>query len=389
MKILHLIRKSFREQVRSYWILILTLSMGPFFVFVYFLITETSKPQYRILLVNNDTGLIKDNSVINHGALLEVFLKEARSDTAAAPFTTESIADRDAGIYKVKDKKADALIVIGNSFSSAINGKGYPLDSLSSPDIEFIGDLTSTNYLISAVWASEVIRKYVDLATGNKDLIKVIETPLGISGSVNYFDYVVPGLLIVSLIMLMFTASIAFVSEAENRTIIRLKMSRLSAAEFVGGISLVQLIIGIASILLTLLVATLLGFHFKGSLLIMIVIGSFTSLSLIAFSLIIAGITKSANEVLVVGNFPMFLFMFFTGAAFPLNSEALFTIKGYPVNIQSLMSPTHAISALNKTFVMNMGIKEIIPEIIALVILTIIYFAIGAVLFKNKHLKMS
>jgi ABC-type multidrug transport system permease subunit len=93
--------------------------------------------------------------------------------------------------------------------------------------------------------------------------------------------------------------------------------------------------------------------------------------------------------VLVVGNFPMFLFMFFTGAAFPLNSDPLFTIAGYPVNIQGLMTPTHAISALNKTLIMDMDVLSIIPEIISILMLTVIYFLIGGAIFKRRHLKLS
>jgi len=31
--------------------------------------------------------------------------------------------------------------------------------------------------------------------------------------------------------------------------------------------------------------------------------------------------------------------MFFSGAAFPMKSEALFTVAGYPINIQGLMTP--------------------------------------------------
>jgi len=85
----------------------------------------------------------------------------------------------------------------------------------------------------------------------------------------------------------------------------------------------------------------------------------------------------------------MFLFMFFTGAAFPLKSDALFTIAGYPINIQGLLSPTHAISALNKTLIMNMDIKSIFPEIISIVVLTILYFLIGALIFKRRHLKLT
>ena len=256
------------------------------------------------------------------------------------------------------------------------------------PGIEFIGDLTNTNYLISAVWTNEIINEYALLATGKKRLIQVKETALGISASVSEFDMMVPGILIVSLIMLMFTASIAFVSEVENRTIMRLKLSKLTVFEFLSGISIVQLMVGIVSVFLTLLTAIILGFDYTGSLSVLIMIASLTSLSIIAFSLIIAAITRSANEVLVVGNFPMFLFMFFTGAAFPLKSDALFTIAGYPINIQGLMTPTHAISALNKTLIMDMHLSSIIPEIISIIVLTILYFIIGGILFKKRHLKL-
>jgi len=145
--------------------------------------------------------------------------------------------------------------------------------------------------------------------------------------------------------------------------------------------------VGIASVLLTLITAILLGFNYTGSLAILVIIATMTSLSIIAFSLIIAALTKSANEVLVVGNFPMFLFMFFTGAAFPLKSDALFTIAGYPINIQGLMTPTHAISALNKTLIMNMDVSSIIPEMTSIIALTILYFIIGGIIFKKRHLR--
>jgi hypothetical protein len=143
-----------------------------------------------------------------------------------------------------------------------------------------------------------------------------------------------------------------------------------------------------ASILLTLGSAALMGFKFNGSVVLFLLITILTSMSIVAFSLIIAACTKTANEVLIVGNFPMFLFMFFTGAAFPFKSEGLFTIFGYPVSIQGLMSPTHSISALNKILIMNMKFTDILPEIISIIILTIIYFAFGLLLFYRRHMQL-
>ncbi len=53
------------------------------------------------------------------------------------------------------------------------------------------------------------------------------------------------------------------------------------------------------------------------------------------------------------------------------------------------MTPTHAISALNKTLIMNMGVSSIIPEIISIIVLTMFYFLIGGIIFKQRHLKLS
>jgi len=387
MKILSIIVKSLKEQIRSYWVLLLSLSMGPFFIFVYFLIMETSKPQYTVLIANNDSGIMTNGRKINHGNDMTAYFKSFKTDKIATPFTVNEILEnntgsekKNIGIESLKNKKADALIIIPESFSQDIEKRRLN-------EVEFLGDLTNTEYLISAVWANEILNEYALQATHNKRVIEVKETALGSSATMSDFDLLVPGILIVSLIMLMFTASIAFVSEVENKTIMRLKLSKISVFEYLSGISIVQLMVGIASVLLTLLTAILLGFNYAGSLAILIIIASLTSLSIIAFSLIIAGITKSAGEVLVVGNFPMFLFMFFTGAAFPLKSEALFTIAGYPINIQGLMTPTHAISALNKTLIMNMDISSIFPEIISLIVLTILYFLIGGIIFKQRHLR--
>ncbi len=385
MKISGVIAKSFREQFRSFWVLLLSLSMGPFFIFIYFLIMESSKPQYNILVVNGDSGLFENGQHLNYGKDLLGYFSTANLDIGSTPFVTTVIADRNTGMEKLKNKRADALIIIPVSFTQSLDARKHH-DSLALTGIEFMGDLTSANYLISAVWANEMINAFALLTTNSKRIVEVTETALGVSASISSFDMIVPGILIVSLIMLMFTASIAFVAEVENKTIMRLKLSRLSTLEFLGGIGFVQMMVGIFSVVLTLFMAILLGFQYQGSLILMLIIAGLTSLSIISFSLIIAAVTKSANEVLVVGNFPMFLFMFFTGAAFPLKSDALFTVTGYPVTIQGLMTPTHAISALNKTLVMNMDLKSILPEITAIIMLTIIYFIVGAIIFKRRHL---
>jgi ABC-2 type transport system permease protein len=387
MRLFSIIVRSLKEQWRSFWILLLTLSMGPFFMFVYYLIIESAKPHYDVAIINNDKGYVTDSGLVNLGEEYILFFTLSVKDSLNMPFSIKKSISRADGLAELKNKKSDAFIIIPEDFSKQLT-EHLKADSRGSVEVQFFGDLTSVNYLLSALWANETLNSFIKKSTGSVDFIRIKETGIGSSSNVSDFDMIVPGILIVSVIMLMFTATIAFVSEVENKTILRLKLSRVTSFEFMAGITIVQLIIGIISILLTLVTASFLGFEFHGSVTVFILIAVLTSLSIIAFSLIIAAVTKTANEVLVVGNFPLFLFMFFTGAAFPFRSEGFLTLFDYPVSLQGFMSPTHAISALNKIMIMQMKMSDIIPEIIALIILTLIYFIIGMILFQRKHMRL-
>lgn len=388
MKLTSVIRKSIKEQQRHYWILLLTVTMAPFFVYVYFLIIESSKPSYDLLILNRDKGIRQEAEDINYGDLLIEGLKKIREEHPGIPLTVKKADGKANAVNRVKNKKADALIIVPENFSQCIRNLKTPGENPGTT-IEFIGDLTNLNYMISAIWANEFIDEYISGALGKTRPVNIKETALGVSGNVDDFQLVVPGLMILSIIMLMFSSSIAMVTEVENKTLIRLKLSKLTALEYLSGVGFVQLLVGILSILLTMAVAYSLGFEFPGaSIGIIILVTVLTSISIIAFSLILAAVTKTANEILIVGNFPLFLFMFFTGAAFPMKGKALFTIAGYPISIQGFMSPTHAIDALKKVLIMDMGLKDVIPEITALIVITAIYFIIGVWAFNRRHMKV-
>jgi ABC-2 type transport system permease protein len=387
MKLLSVLNKSLKEQIRNFWVLVLTITMAPFFVFVYYLINEATKPHYDLLILNQDKGIEYLSEKLNYGNLLIEASNLIGKDTLKVPLSIIKIDNISDAIQQLKNRKADALVIIPEDFSEKIHNLAQSNDN-KSIKIEFVGDLTNVNYMVSAIWAGEILNNYIFEITKKVKPVVIKETSLGTSGKMNDFDLFVPGILILSIIMLMFSATIAIVYEVENKTITRLKLSKLNSFEFLTGISIVQVFVGIVSILLTLIVAVCLGFDPKGSFFILILIAILTSISIIAFSLIIAAITKTATEVLIVGNFPLLLFMFFTGAAFPMKGKELFSIAGYSVTLQGLMSPTHAISALNKVLIMEMGLKDIFSEIIALIVLTIIYFIIGLWAFQKRHMKV-
>ena len=387
MKLISLIKKSIKEQLRHFLIFVLTISMAPFFVFVYYLIDEVSQPHYDVLVINQDRGIEYLSQQLNYGNLLIESVKTVARDSLGMPLTIKIASNRSEAMNRLKNRKADALIILPEDFSERIHNLTQKGET-KRINIEFIGDLTNVDYMVSAIFANEILNEYVSKVTQRVNPVKITETSLGLSGKIDEFDLWVPGLLILSVIMLMFSAAIAIINEVENKTIIRLKLSKISSFELLSGISFVQVLVGLISVCLTLMVAVWLGFDASGSFFMLILIAVLTSISIIAFSLIVAAITKTANEVLVVANFPLFLFMFFTGAAFPMQGKALFSIAGYPITIQGLMSPTHAVSALKKVMIMEAGLTDIVPEIIALIFLTLLYFVIGAMGFRIRHMRV-
>ncbi|MCP4712542.1 MAG: ABC transporter permease [Planctomycetes bacterium] len=388
MKLLSVIKKSFREQIRSFWVLLLTVTMAPFFVFVYYLINESWQPSYELLVVNLDVGVESTGTPINHGQDLLAIANALKNDSLMIPVAVKQVANREKAMQKLQNKKADALVVIPENFSRAMV---EILTTGSGPQsqLELVGDLTDLNYMVTAIWASEVFNRYLTQVSPIALPVGITETSLGVSGEIDEFDLWVPGLLILSIIMLMFTATIAIITEVENGTIIRLKLSRIGVLNFLGGITVVQVIVGLMAIMLTLSAAVLMGFNYTGSIGTLLVIAVLTSISMIAFSLILAAAVKSVNEVLVVGNFPMFLFMFFTGAAFPMEGKVFFHIAGYEVTAQGIMSPTHAVTAANKVLIMGADLGDVLPELSALVALIVIYWVLGAWLFYHRHMRVT
>ncbi|NQV41162.1 MAG: ABC transporter permease [Candidatus Marinimicrobia bacterium] len=374
--------KSVKEQLRNFWILILTLSMAPFFVFVYFLINEASQPHYQVRMLNLDEGFHVLGEEINLGDDLLPELQTYIGSVDNIPLSLKSSESRVGAIKEIESHKAHVLVVIPPDFSQTILA-----DSSTTPVIEIVGNLTSTGYLISAVWVGEMLNDFMAQQTGRGRLFVVQETALGLSDQVDEFELWMPGMLILSIIMLMFSATIAIIVEVDQGTILRLKLSGMKAGQFLVGVGASQVLVGIIAIFLTLGAAISLGFEMRGAFSSFLLITLLTSVSMIAFSLILAAATRSVTDVLVVGNFPLFLFMFFSGAAFPISTNTWFYIGDYGVSWQSFMSAAPAISALQKISIMGVGLEDVRGELLALTCMTAVYFVIGLWGFQRRHLR--
>jgi ABC-2 type transport system permease protein len=386
MRWLDVFVKGMKEQIREFWILIMILVMAPLFIAIYYLMAETEDPEYRVIMVNRDRGTQHPegtynlgDSIVSHARLLsqipEMSMLKIRSDSS-----------REHAIELLRNKQADVLVVFPEDLSQAVLSS--PGSGSVAARLELVGDVTRMEYIVGAVWSEELINQYVLQAAGLRMPVSWTETTLGHSGGRTYFELYVPGLLILSIIMIIFSASAAIVREPEVRTLERLKISRLTALEFLGGISLVQILLAMLSLALALLTAIALGYTvLPGTLGFIFLISLLTAISMVSFSLLVAAMCRSVKEVAIIGTFPLFLLMFFTGAAFPIGGGELFDIGAYTLKLNHVLSPTFAVEALNKVLVRGLEIKDALPEMIAIVLLTLLYFVTGTWAFRRRHMR--
>jgi ABC-2 type transport system permease protein len=384
----HVFIKGIREQLRDYWILIMILVMAPLFIAIYFLMVDPGDYSFGVIVVNRDSGTDREGSQINLGDSLVNYLLTVQGMEGMQAREILSGSDRESALKVLEKGQADVLLVIPQDFSRSM--KQSPTRMGTRALLELAGDVTRMEYLVAAVWTEELVNAFVRESSGISLPVEWTETTLGYSGKRTEFELYVPGLLILSIIMIIFSASAAIVREAETRTLERLKISRLNSFEFLGGTSLVQLIIAMLSLSLALLTAMGLGYTLvPGTLGFLFIISFLTTLSMISFSLIVAAMCRSVKEVAIIGTFPLFLLMFFTGAAFPIGGGELFTVGGYTVMLNDILSPTWAVNALHKVLVLGRDPGETLPEITAIILLTVLYGILGNWAFRKRHMRVA
>lgn len=380
--------KSIKEQIRDYWILLIVVLLAPFFIFVYYLMLESENPHYDIILVNNDKGIWSDTDHQNLGDSLILYLNNESQKQNELILRYHRENDRDQAVIKLKNEEANMALIIPENFTSTLCI--YPMTVIDSSTFELIGNTADMNYIIGALLTEELFNNFLVEATGFRMPVQFAETQLGYSGQRSVFELYVPGMLVLAIIMMMFSASAAIVREPEIQTLKRLKLSNLTALEFLTGVSLVQIIVATFSLVLALITAIELGYKIiPGTLWYIILIGFLTSLSIIAFSLLFAAFCRTIKDVAIIATVPMLVFMFFTGAAMPIKGGTIFTIGNFDFTLTGILSPTHAINALNKVLLLGQPPVKTIPDLSALVILTVIYFVMGVWAFNRRHMKMA
>jgi ABC-2 type transport system permease protein len=390
MKIWSVFRKNVRESKRDLWVLILSLAFAPLFVLLYWAVTVGSgTSSYHLLVVNQDTPTtLTDQSALYAGQEMVADLQELTNEDDSPILRIELIEDRIAAEEILSNREASALLIIPADFSTQLITfqKG---DTAARTNLTFIGDLTNPSYIATALMAMTVSDQYTQGLSQTPRPVEFVEIPLGFSAARNEFEILVPGLFVFSIVMILFQAAMIPARDIESGVLRRLRLTHLSAAEYLSGLSLWLTVIVLLEVLLTFAIALALGFRSQGPLWLAALVAILTGFSVIGAGLIVACFSKTVSKAFIVANFPFGLLVFLTGAIIPLPRQALFEMFGRSITLFDFLPPTHSVIALNKIFTLGAGLPDVQFELVALTLLSGLYFGVGVWIFQRTQMQIT
>lgn len=386
MKLYSVFRVSLHEQLRSPWDLFLVLIFAPTFIIAYWAFMGGGSTYYPVLVMNQDrsTCPLGDRTISCAEQAIGA-MKSITYESGDALLRVILIDDRSVAEQKLRDRDAAALVIFPPDFTQSIQAALQGQPPAGTP-ITFVGDLNNPYYSVAAITANASIDSYIQQVTQQPRPLAVVEQSLGGSGTRSEFESYVPGLLIAAATLMMFSVAIAITHQLEVGIHHRLKITRMNAFDYMGGISLLYILISVVSLLLSFWTAQILGFRSQGSLGPAIVICIITSFSVIGVGLITACFSGTSARAAIIVNFPLVLLLFFSGSVFPPVKMTLFTLGGHTFRIFDFLPHTHAVVALNKVLSLGDGLGDVTFELAAMTLLSMLYFMTGVWLLKRKHL---
>ena len=378
MKTLYCFIKTFKENLRDWKIMILAIIFAPFFIYLmYMYMGDSGSSVYNVIIVNNDlNGEISEELISEWGKI--------KTEEGMSVLTIRTTNDTLLAREMIKNKYADLFVTIPPDFSESFNQFNVTKTGTISP-IKSYGDQANLKYMVAASFVDYAMFNYMSQKTGIEIPFNVRYEFAGRGKSLKEFDLYVPALLVLSIIMMLFTAGASIVREVEKDTITRLALSRLKSTEFMTALSLNQIIVGLICLFLTLLAAFSVGYTTSGSIILLFVVGTLTCFSVISISIITACFIRTMFGLLTLGCFPFFILMFFSDCFMPLPKINLFSLAGNQVYLNDILPTATATRAFNKILNYDSGLSDISFEIIWILALSLIYFFIGIWLFKRKY----
>ncbi|UCE13274.1 MAG: ABC transporter permease [Candidatus Heimdallarchaeota archaeon] len=433
---------------RNRFAYILIIFLPGFMIFIFFFafsgVRTAGAITYTIAVINNDEGIaeeIKPYLIDTSSGLTEETIENGFAadlirilNTTNYPgeeelpiFDVQSMENEEDARKLVNNREIDGLIIFPDEFSNAtlaavnnafyiqekmyipdfinktmfemsgglVQYTGPPFPTSSNATVEIIGDKAYLNYQIVEIIVPLFINEY---AEGVSSLNYPVEVTIDIDGIDVYdysvFDIIVPGMIIFGVLMQagLISAYLANELQTPNRTISRLRLSLIRPWEYIAGAGTLQLIISPIQIAVLIGMALLLGFHPEGDIFQGFIICWIITLFGLGITFTAGAIFSSSDAAGQAIGFGVTPIAFASGAFMDVPKITLFP-KIFPTatgalrdfTLWDLLPSTHAINALRSILLYDFSITDVLADILAIVVLSVILLVFSITLYAKRR----
>ena len=199
------------------------------------------------------------------------------------------------------------------------------------------------------------------------------------SSELRYVDFIVPGILAMTLMTSgLLGLSLTFVFYREKGILRRIKVSPLPLSRFLGGEMTADLLMALIQAAVLLAVGMLVfKIHVRGNWLYIIILIILGAASFLALGFLIASITRTLKTAQMAANAVTFPMMFLSGVFFPLS-----ILPGFLVVIAKILPLYYLGDALREVMIRGKGLGAVWLDIVVLVGMGLVCFAVSIKLFR-------
>jgi ABC-type multidrug transport system permease subunit len=385
--IFRIARKTLIEYWREPQLLLIVLSGPPVLILLWYMIWLPAKDRLgdflKIQVINRDSGA--------EGAGLVDMLRAVEFEGNPA-LDVKSIAAESDGWISLREAKAAVMMIIPEEFSAALEGARAGKDATHAPEIVYVGDPASFNYVFAKGFVEPYVRAYIQTQSGQGPPVYGNFEFLPGTGTNSDFDASIPGLLVFSLLFLIISSASSLVQEEMHKTLARFRLARVTGFELVAGVGLAQMALAVMEVAIGFFTAVALGYG-QGTdwlqparILMLFGVSILFALPVVGLGMITAAFSRNDGDAASLGSIILVPMVFLSGIIFPMPAVPLFAVGGRIIGLYDFLPSTLASEAIRKAVTLGDPAALVFP-VIGMLLQTAIILWIGAALFQKRKLR--
>jgi ABC-2 type transport system permease protein len=374
----------FRNRLGLVLLIVMPLFMMAMIGFIY--------PSGNATISNMPVGLVNEDSGFNNITIpSQAFIMGLQNFNTQTHMLKLSNASSVADIKdKVQEGDIDGGIVIPGNFSASIMNKEQGtlviITDQSNPTIsaELQAALSATFDQMGTLLAQEKVQNLSSTVTANDSLAIVrpydVQTEGVVSGNPSYFDFIAPGIMMMTVMMSVMTGlPVAISKEKEDGTMDGMMAAPINRLSIILGKALGQTGRGLLQgFIIMALAIGLFGVAIHGSILLVVGLLLLGVFSFVGLGIALTSVAKDQETAQMMMMTLMFPMMFLSGVMFPIQS-----MPWYMQDISKFLPLTYASDAMRKVMVLGAGVSDISTDLIIMIAFGVVLIAIAVPLFRR------